>query len=394
MTQSRHWPFILVILLALLAACTPAGETAAIPEPLLGSRWVLDDLAGQPLVPDTHITLIFDPEPAGTAGGSAGCNSYGGAVAASGEEHLRFGEIAQTAMACVDKAGNTLNAVMEQEAAYLEALNAVRYYQIEDDRLTLFGEDRQPLLAYTRQVVYQNDPAALAGTAWRLERWDGEPVDPQTPLTIRFDTGRASGLAGCRSYTAETEVSASEIRFLATSMDEAACAGSLPVTELEGDFTSLMDAAWSYHLLADRLEVVTGRGVELIFVPLGAEEPAVETTTWTLVAFVENGVETPALAGSEITLAFEGNVLAEEGKLAGSAGCNHYSARYQASGSGLTVQPPVSTKMFCAEPAGVMDQETRFLQALMDVTAYALTTDNRLTLSTADGRSLVFAGEE
>lgn len=391
MVDVRRWLILLITLLVFPAACVPAESAeAAIPEPLLGSRWLLETLAARPLAPDTTITLIFDIVPGGDARGSAGCNSYGANIAAGSSEQLRFGEITLTAMACVDESGNIDNDVMDQESVYVKALNAVRYYQVEEDALTLLDENRQPLLTYTRQEVFQNDPAALIGTAWRLTSWDGDPVDPQPPYTIRFEAGRASGTAGCRTYQTEVQVGPQEINFVSLAMDQPACDGDPALAEREGDFTTLMDSAWSYRLLPDRLEVVTARGEALSFVPLEEEDPVVDATVWKLTAFVENGEESPVLEGSEITLSFEGNVVAAEGRLAGSAGCNRYSAHYRTEGDGLVMQPPVSTKMFCAEPAGVMDQEMRFLTVLMDVNGYAMDA-GRLTLTTPDGRALVFA---
>jgi heat shock protein HslJ len=60
----------------------------------------------------------------------------------------------------------------------------------------------------------------------------------------------------------------------------------------------------------------------------------------------------------------------------GFAGCNQYSAGYTLSADSLTFQPPVSTKMACAEG---MDLEILFLTALPTITTYEAT-DSTLTL--------------
>ena len=91
----------------------------------------------------------------------------------------------------------------------------------------------------------------------------------------------------------------------------------------------------------------------------------------------------PVLAGTEITLAFDA-----AGRVSGNAGANNYFASFERSGaSGLSVSPIATTRMFRAEPAGVMEQEARYLALLQAVDAFRLD-GNRLELHTA-GRSVL-----
>jgi len=50
--------------------------------------------------------------------------------------------------------------------------------------------------------------------------------------------------------------------------------------------------------------------------------------------------------------------------VSGSAGCNSYSASYSRSGNTLTVSGLTSTMMLCSMPAGIMQQEGEFKDAL------------------------------
>jgi heat shock protein HslJ len=59
-----------------------------------------------------------------------------------------------------------------------------------------------------------------------------------------------------------------------------------------------------------------------------------------------------------------------ESRVAGRAGCNRYSGGVQADGQKLHIEQLMSTKMACA-PA-LMDQETRFLQALESARSFEL----------------------
>ena len=63
--------------------------------------------------------------------------------------------------------------------------------------------------------------------------------------------------------------------------------------------------------------------------------------------------------GTEITATFTA-----DGKLTGSAGCNTYTSTYQADAGTISIAEPVTTRMSCPEPKGVMEQEQAFLSAL------------------------------
>ena len=62
------------------------------------------------------------------------------------------------------------------------------------------------------------------------------------------------------------------------------------------------------------------------------------------------------------------------GTLSGSAGCNNFTASYQAEGNRLTIGPAATTRKHCAEPDGIMQQEQEYLDALARVRTYTLKT--------------------
>lgn len=78
-------------------------------------------------------------------------------------------------------------------------------------------------------------------------------------------------------------------------------------------------------------------------------------------------------------------VFGADGRVAGRAFCNQYSARYTVSGGALTIDRAAATKMACA-PA-LMDLENKFLGALSAVRGYSLTADGALSLS-GGGRTI------
>lgn len=118
------------------------GETAV----LENSKWTLTLFgapdAETPVVAGSTITLVFDTD--GQAGGSAGCNTYGGSYEVQGDQ-LRFGELISTLMACVDQG------VMEQEMAYLAALQSADRFAIDGDMLRIWYDDENGVLVFTAE---------------------------------------------------------------------------------------------------------------------------------------------------------------------------------------------------------------------------------------------------
>jgi heat shock protein HslJ len=116
---------VALLVAPLLAACATAGDPAA---GLVGPTRTLVSLNGAPAIAGTEVTATFTAD---QVGGSAGCNSYGGSYTRDGAK-LSFGPIMSTMMACAQPAG-----VMEQEQAYLAALQAGGTFAIQGGQLTI-----------------------------------------------------------------------------------------------------------------------------------------------------------------------------------------------------------------------------------------------------------------
>ena len=118
------------LLLLCLSACTtkPADE-------LEGSSWQLVSMGDQLPLNGTTLTISFKE---GQAGGSSGCNTFSTGYQVE-DGQIQFGEIAVTLMACMD------DGVMEQEQAYLNFLQDVSGFSLEEGKLSLYRPDGSAL---------------------------------------------------------------------------------------------------------------------------------------------------------------------------------------------------------------------------------------------------------
>jgi heat shock protein HslJ len=399
LTTRKQMVIVGVLLLAaVVAACAPAaapsGQDAVTPtggeNPLEGTEWVLTSLNGKALLEGTHISLSFDE---GWISGFAGCNSYGGGpdsgnYVATEEGTWRMREIAITEMYCPSPEG-----VVEQEQAYVQALTEAATYRLSDDRLEMQNAAGETILVYARQEATGMDTGDLVGTAWRLVSLDGiEPIAGSSITLVFQDGQRISGHAGCRDYVVAYEAQDGDLALFYTAMLGAVCAEDA-LLEQEGAYTTSLGWTTHFRLGEGKLELLTSRGEVLLFEPL-VGEITMEGPPWSLLAFIEpnppEGMPPPlpmpaeVLEGTEIIIRFDGD------RLQGSAGCNSYEAAYARDGSTLTMEGIAVTEMACLSPEGVMEQESRYLSLLRDLSAYHVY-GGRLWVETGDGRALVFS---
>jgi heat shock protein HslJ len=146
----------------LVAGCGGNGTPTA--EQAVGGSWVLVEGQGPdgevPLVEEAPITLDVED---GEIGGTAACNTYGGTVDVDGQQ-LSIRELYQTEMACEP------TRIMDSEAAYLRALQAVDAHARDGDRLELTGEDTR-LVFDPREVDAADDED------------DDQVLDPDEPVS-------------------------------------------------------------------------------------------------------------------------------------------------------------------------------------------------------------------
>jgi len=117
---------------AMSAPATSASTTSAPTTiDLAGTEWRLEDLGGAGIIDNSQATLAF-PE-AGRVAGNGSCNRFMGQVTITGSS-IKIGPLAGTRMACASEA------VGNQEAKYLKALEGATRYEWKDPYLLIYSD--------------------------------------------------------------------------------------------------------------------------------------------------------------------------------------------------------------------------------------------------------------
>lgn len=225
--------------------------------------------------------------------------------------------------------------------------------------------------------------AGLEGTRWVLESQVGPngetvPALPDREVTAEFSDGALTGSGGCNNYFGSYTVDGANLTIGQVGSTMMACMPEA-IMQQETQFFANLQSAATYTIVDGQLQIADATGnVVLTF---AATEPiALTGTTWAATGY-NNGREAvvSVLNGTSVTAVF-----GEDGTLSGLAGCNQYTAGYTTDGETITIEPPASTRMFCTEPEGIMDQEAAYLAALPTAATYRID-GNKLELRTAGG---------
>jgi heat shock protein HslJ/chitodextrinase len=199
-------------------------------------------------------------------------------------------------------------------------------------------------------------------------------------------SGLLQGRSGCNQYNATFIASVTEIKIDPPATTMMACPS--PVAEQETEYLQALAGASQYAIIGDVLKIPYGEGKMLSFVAMPVEAvPEVDLrplqgTFWFLTAI--NGQA--LISGTQITAQFFVNPDAVSGSVSGSAGCNNYTAGISA---GFQVGAAATTRVSCATPDGVMQQEQFYLSQLQLATGYSLA-GGQLILPTTSG-TLVYS---
>lgn len=237
-----------ILLAGLLTACGGSASQGS----LEGTAWVLEQIDGQPLVENTLPTLSFGAD--GQASGHGSCNGFGGSYETENKK-LTFGPLMSTLMACLE------TGVMEQESAYLQALQAAAAYEVKDGHLLILDAAGQVRLTFAPQDL------SLEGKTWNLTAFnDGQnlvSVMPDAQISAEFKAGNISGTGGCNSYSGAFTQEGKKLSFGPLAATEMACLEPAGLMEQEAAYLSALSKVASYSMTGNKLTLFDAAGLRL-----------------------------------------------------------------------------------------------------------------------------------
>jgi len=237
------------------------------------------------------------------------------------------------------------------------------------------------LLAATGTAAASDQPS-LTGAGWVLSDLPGRTLVPGAAATIRFEADRAHGTDGCNRYSSKVTVSAGAIHFDARAAStQMACRQD--VMDQASVFQGALLRANAWRMEGGQLQLLDGAAVVATFAP---QTKTLAGTSWRVTGY-NNGKQAVASVLQDTTLAF---AFTNDGKVEGTAGCNRFTATYASKDAALSFGPLAATKMMCAKPEKIMEQEQQFLTALGTVATARFEGDS-LELRAGDGALAVSA---
>ena len=225
-----------------------AGGTA-----LEGPGWRLVSLSGQSAADlaalQRGVSLRLDQ---GRVTGFTGCNLMIGTYTTQGP-FVTF-KLAGTLKACIEPAASI-------ERAFLEALHGRVSHAMTADRLTLTGASGT-VLEFEREL-----PGTLEGRTWTVTGYNNgrqavvTPI-PDTHLTLSFENGTLSGMAGCNTFHATFKTQDDHITIEPVAATRKTCAAAVMAQERE--FLKALESATRWTAEGGVLEMHRGDGERVL----------------------------------------------------------------------------------------------------------------------------------
>ena len=299
----------------------------------------------------TEITALFNDD--GQLSGSAGCNNYSASYELN-EGNINIGPVAVTRMFCSNPEG-----IMEQETAYLVALENVNSYQIEHDRLKLLNSDGSLLVEY--QAV---DAKSLTETLWHLNAFliDGDTVVSTvagSEITAVFgEDGDLSGSAGCNNYSGTYNVDGNQIEIELGPLTMMFCEEPEGIMDQEAAYLEALQSVTQFEIIGEQLVMSNNAGQEVL--QFRASDLVGINWIW-LEYLANNDTRTAPENPEEYTIEFF-----PDGRVSIKADCNMVNGTYTVNGSQIDIEAMMTTLAAC--PPGSLGDE--FVRLLNDAVIY------------------------
>jgi heat shock protein HslJ len=236
------------------------------------------------------------------------------------------------------------------------------------------------------QAAAGRSAAQLEGAAWRLQELPGASsaalAQLKRPVTMRFESGRLSGFAGCNNFSGSYSLDGDQLKIGPVASTQMACPE--PGSSIETAFHKALSGTLRYAVDGDVMTATNASGATLRF--QREPPPQLAGVNWKVTSFNNDRHAVVGVLGeSSITMTFE------DGKVAGSAGCNSFHGTYATEGGKLEIGPLATTRRACPDP--LMTQEREFLAALASAVTWSVE-GNVLDMHRADGERAIWAVAE
>ncbi len=265
-------------------------------------------------------------------------------------------------------------------------------YELQVDASEVENPPADGSASYYTLIEIVSQTRVLQGNIWVLSQYrgtDGEMVDtlPDQQVTAEFDGENLSGSAGCNSYSGPYTVDGSTMTLGPMISTMMACAQQ-SVMDQEAAFTGQLDQVVSYDIVDDQLQLSNADGEVILSFHVMGPLPLVGTA-WVLNSAMVGQDGAAIVSEAQITASFDTSAT-----MSGSSGCNSYTSPYAASDGLMTIGPVVSTRMACAQPDGVMAQESAYLNALDEAAYYEIYGDTLDLLDSESKLLLSYTGQQ
>jgi heat shock protein HslJ len=244
----------------------------------------------------------------------------------------------------------------------------------------------------------------LNGTSGAPPLVPGEPpIRPNMGITAVFQqlstgpqagvgAGRVTGSTGCNTYSGSYRRNGSELTIDSLTWTEIGCAPDIMAREAA--YLTLLPQVASLKITGLLLELSAGDGTKLLtFGGMPTPVPTSSTTTRPFTLAGTYGVlrylrdttlTSTSGSGDQVIVSMQ-----PDGRLLGQA-CNHFEGTWSSSGDTIRFEAAFTTEMACATPVA-QDLEQWFLPALTSATHWQKVSGGPLTLTRADGTTVVSA---
>jgi polar amino acid transport system substrate-binding protein len=196
-----------IVLVVVWVINRDGGETPA--DPLAGTQWQAQSYynaaeAGGMASPlgGTQLTAEFTAGTSsgnGTIAGSSGCNTYRASYTVDGDA-LSIGEAASTMMFCEQPQG-----AMDQEAAFLAALQSASSFELETEQLHILNDQGQVVVDF---IPYRPLPEATEPPPSADDSWD------RIEAAGKIVVGTAADYPPFESYVGENQIDGFDIALM------------------------------------------------------------------------------------------------------------------------------------------------------------------------------------